>query len=182
MAARFPNRAVLASIAVVLGAAGRAPAQVTGPGASAGIQGQQSIASSMYQAATVGPGTGFLSPYLMTMGQTNPDYITYMYLQNQRNGGIGSGVLSGTRVAPGVPAGSTVPARPKASAMDASTPLGGRGAYPSRPPAELNRVTLPMIANTPGGNTGAYYMRGPRTNNDAASFFNRTTPARNNRR
>ncbi len=125
----------------------------------------------------------FLNPYLMPMGQANPDYMTYLYLQNQRSGGIGSGVISGTRVAPGVPAGSTKPSRPAASAMDASTPLGSKGpSFPPRPPVELNRVALPMIADSPIGNTGASFMRGPRTNQGANRFFNRTTAQRNNGR
>ncbi|HEY2157358.1 MAG TPA: hypothetical protein VGH33_17150 [Isosphaeraceae bacterium] len=183
MATRIQKLAVLSSITVLLAGASRTFAQQPTPNSAGGYQAQQSLSSATYAGATVTPGTPFLNPYLMPMGQANPDYMTYMYLQNQRNGGIGSGVISGTRVAPNVPAGSSKPTRPAASTLDASTPLGSRGpSFPQRPPVELNRVTLPMIADSPTGNTGASFMRGPRTNQGANRFFNRTTAQRNNGR
>jgi hypothetical protein len=195
MARRFAIRTLLAAVPGVLAAAGAGLAQQPGGSASA-YQAQQSLSASAYQAATVVPGMPFLNPYMMSMGQANPDYMTYMYLQNQRSGGIGSGVISGTRVAPGIPAGSVAPPRGERSIRDASAPPtgsfvmprgepsapGSRGAYPARPPVGLNRTTLPMAASDPAGNAGASFMRGPRTNPDAGRYFNRTTPARNNGR
>jgi hypothetical protein len=187
MTRRFMRRAVMVCFGLVLAAGGIAGAQQLPAGLPGTYQGQQSMATAAYQAATVSPSTPFLSPYLMTMGQANPDYMTYLYLQNQKNGGIGSGVISGTRVAPGVPAGSTPagsapPAKP-ASATYAAPGLGKtRSAFPDRPPVALNRVALPMNANGTAQNAGASFMRGPRTNHDAARYFNRTTPDRNSGR
>jgi hypothetical protein len=183
MMGRVPRRAVLMAALLCMAASARSRAQQAAPGSTGTYQAKQSLSAAAYGDATVSPGMPFLNPYLMPMGQANPDYITYMYLQNQKNGGIGSGVISGTRPAPGLPAGSTRPARQAASTMDASTPPGAnRSAYPSRPPVELNRVTLPMIADSPTANTGASFMRGPRTNQGAGRFFNRTNAQRNNGR
>ncbi len=158
MTGRSHQRMALLAALLCLGVSARVRAQVP----TSGYQAQQSLASAAYGSATVTPGMPFLNPYLMPLGQANPDYITYMYLQNQRNGGIGSGVISGTRPAPGATAGATRLARTAPSAVDASTPLGAKASpYPSRPPVELNRVALPMIADAPTANTGASFMRGP---------------------
>ncbi len=183
MKGRFHGWAALASFPLCLAASSRSLAQQPSAGSPGAYQAQQSLSAAAYGDATVSPGLPFLNPYLMTFGQANPDYLTYMYLQNQKNGGIGSGVISGTRVAPGVPAGSTRPPRPAPSAVDASTPLGSKSsAYPQRPPVELNRVALPMIADSPTGNTGASFMRGQRSSQGANRYFNRTTAQRNNAR
>ena len=146
----------------------------------------------LYGGAAPTPFTPYLNPYLMQMSPGNPDYLTYMYLANQRNGGIGTGVISGTRL-------RVAPASGRAGRVDQA---GGQAlrlanAAPSTPRAvprvrsvaarrsEQNRVTFPMNSPIgPGANTGRLLHAAARTegNGNGPPYFNRTTPARNNAR
>jgi hypothetical protein len=135
----------------------------------------------MYGSAPLNP---YLNPYLMGMSPGNPDYLTYAYLANQRNGGIGSGVISGTRPAPGAPAGSS-PGGQAGSAPNAGPSTASRNASStSRPATEQNRVTFPMsTASVPGANTGGYFQRGPgAAGRGAMRYYSRTNPAKNSGR
>ena len=179
MTERYPKWAVLGLVGGLLAVAPAAMAQ-SPPGAGGAVQAQQGLSNALYGGAAPTPFTPYLNPYLMQMSPGNPDYLTYMYMANQRNGGIGSGVISGTRVAPGAPAGpigtSPAPSRPASSA-------GSRPpAYASRVPAEAQRATFPTSGSVPGTNTGGYFLRGPNTSSGAGRYFNRTSPARNNGR
>ncbi len=165
----------------LLAAGSEAKAQLAPTPPLNGTSGQLGLANAMYGSAPLNP---YLNPYLMGMSPGNPDYLTYAYLANQRNGGIGSGVISGTRPAPGAPAGSA-PAAPAAANQGARPAAGARYApYTSRPAVEQGRVTFPMDrASIPGSNTGGYFLRGPSTTaQGAAKYFSRTNPARNNGR
>lgn len=179
MTERFRWWAALGLAGGLLNAASGASAQSPAGATGATVQAQQGLSNALYGGAAPTPFSPYLNPYLMQMGPGNPDYLTYMYIANQRNGGLGSGVISGTRVAPGTPAGSVsaspAPARPGSSAS--------RGpAYASRVPAETQRATFPASSSIPGTNTGGYFMRGPNATAGAGRYFNRTSPARNNGR
>ena len=177
MTERYPKWAVLGLVGGLLAVAPAAMAQ-SPPGAGGAVQAQQGLSNALYGGAAPTPFTPYLNPYLMQMSPGNQDYLTYMYLANQRAGGIGSGVISGTRPAPGAPAG---PAPRGGAATDGRTPAPSSAArnspYPQPPPGERNRVTMPLLAPGPGANSGGYFMRGPGANQGASRYFNRTSPA-----
>jgi hypothetical protein len=183
MTVRDRRWAALAVAVASLAPTGAAMAQAQGPGTatSGASQSEQGLSTALYGQAAPTPFTPYLNPYLMQMSPGNPDYLTYMYLNNQRNGGIGSGVISGTRPAPGVPAGSTRPGQVAAPAQGATaSPMARNTPYAaSRPSVGQNRVTLPLLPPGPGANSGGYFMRGPSGQQGAARYFNRTTPTRN---
>lgn len=158
--------------------AGRA-AQAQGPSPDA--QGQLGLANAMYGNAPVAP---YLNPYVMQMAPGNSDYLTYVYLQNQRSGGIGSGVISGTRPAPGAATNPAAAGAGRAAANPGPSTAARYAPYTSRPPIEQNRMTFPMATSSvPGTNTGGYFMRGPHTTAQGADrYFSRMSPARNNGR
>jgi hypothetical protein len=182
MTVRDRRWAALAVAAACLVPAGAATAQVQGAGAatSTANQSAQGLSSALFGQAAPTPFTPYLNPYLMQMSPGNQDYLAYMYLNNLRNGGIGSGVISGTRPAPGVTAGSTRPGQEASAQGAAASPVARNTPYAtSRPPVGQNRVTLPLLAPGPGANSGGHFMRGPNATQGAGRYFNRTTPTRN---
>ena len=179
MMKRYPKWAFLGLVGGLLVAGPRASGQAPA-GATGAVQAQQGLSNALYGGAAPTPFTPYLNPYLMQMSPGNPDYLTYMYMANQRSGGIGSGVISGSRVAPGAPAGSTS-SSPPPSRPGTSSPARP-SAYASRLPAEPQRATFPTSASVPGTNTGGHFMRGPNATAGAGRYFNRTSPARNNGR
>jgi hypothetical protein len=172
MGARYPVWAALAIAATVLGQGRDALAQGQAGTATSGPQPQQPLAVQMYGTMGMNP---YLNPYLMG-SQGNGDYLLYMYAQNQRNGGIGSGVISGTRPAPGAPAGSAV--RGSHPINEASSPDSKR--TPGSKPVPARRTALLPADVTSSGisNTGGYFQRGPGISGGAGRYFNRTQPAR----
>lgn len=180
MVGRIGTWTALALAAGLSAAVAEARAQGPGPrvGTSAADQSEQGLSSALYGGAAPTPLTPYLNPYLIGMSPGNQDYLTYMYLANQRAGGIGSGVISGTRPAPGVAAGTTRAAAPSPG----PSPAARNAPYTSRPSVGQNRVTMPLVPPGPGSNSGGYFVRGPNATQGAARFFNRTTPARNNGR
>lgn len=160
-----------------LGAVGAASAQSPG-----GYSPQQGLSTALYGGPT---SSSFLNPYLMQMGPGNPDYLTYMYMANQSGGGIGSGVISGTRPAPGAPAGSAPTAQPGSPSRQGQgrgqvqgPPASNSSAYPQPPRPEYNRVTMPLIAPGPGVNSGGFFTRGANADGGAGHYFSRTIPVR----
>jgi hypothetical protein len=173
MKSRFPYRALLATCAGLLSLTSGSLAQ--GPGASGSTSGlvpQQPLGVQMY--GTMGGMNPYLNPYMMG-SQGNSDYLLYMYAKNQQAGGIGSGVISGTRPAPGVPAGSAMPGTRAGSSPSTFSRNPTPGAKPA--PARTTAL-LPSSAMSPVGNTGGYFQRGPGGNQAAARYYNRTQPAR----
>lgn len=169
----------LASGLFVLGAGAKAQQPMPTPATSQ--PGQLGLANSMYGSAPLNP---YLNPYLVGMSPGNPDYLTYAFLANQRNGGIGSGVISGTRPAPGVSVGSATAGQAGSGPNPGPSTASRNAPYTSRPAIEQNRVTFPMsTASVPGANTGGFFQRGPSTTaRGAARYYSRTNPARNNGR
>jgi hypothetical protein len=172
MGARFPVWAVLALSASLLGRGTDALAQSQGGAAVSGNQPQQPNMIQMYGNMGVNP---YLNPYVMG-SQGNSDYLLYMYAQNQRNGGIGSGVISGTRPAPGAPAGSA----PQGShPINESTPYAPKRTPGTKlPPARRTSILPGDVSSSGISNTGGYFQRGPGISGGAGRYFNRTQPAR----
>ncbi|HEX4608610.1 MAG TPA: hypothetical protein VH092_10440 [Urbifossiella sp.] len=176
MTKRSARTLALAVAAAVWAAGTEAEAQLaTAPAASAtNTAPQLGLANAMYGSAPLNP---YLNPYLMGTSPGNPDFLTYAYLANQRNGGIGSGVISGVHPAPGAPAGPASAAGASKAARNAP--------YTSRPSVQRGRTTFPTeSAMTPGGNTGGYFLRGPSSsaNGGSGRFYSRTNPSRNSSR
>jgi hypothetical protein len=181
MTMRYARSLAVAMASALLAAGSQAKAQLAPTPPMNGTAGQLGLANAMYGNAPLNP---YLNPYLMGMSPGSPDYLTYAYLANQRNGGIGSGVISGVRPAPGAPAGSA-PAGQAGADRNAGPSTASRNApYTSRPPVEQNRVTFPMDrASIPGANSGGYFQRGPTTSAQGAGrYYSRMNPARNNGR
>ncbi len=145
----------------------------TGPGPGGPQAGQASVIP-VYANPALNP---YLSPYASPFQTGNPDFLLYMYAANQRNGGIGSGVISGTRPAPGMPAGS----RPSAAGPGQESPRyapgspakarglrGAAGSKTSRPASEM-----PMSVMSPGASASGYFQRGMQSNDGLGRFYNR---------
>lgn len=164
---------VLALSASVLGHAreGKAQQQQSANPAVSGYQPQQPLAVQMYGSGMMNP---YMNPYIMG-SQGNSDFLLYMYAKNQQAGGIGSGVISGTRPAPGVPAGSTPAAGRPAAAPSPFSRNNSPGANPAPP---KTTALMPSNVMSPAANTGGYYQRGPAATRGAGRYFNRTQPAR----
>jgi hypothetical protein len=179
MGARNRYGALLALGAGLLGLASDALGQQPGTsGSTSGLTPQQPMAVQMYGA--MGGMNPYLNPYMMG-SQGNSDYLLYMYAKNQQAGGIGSGVISGTRPAPGVPAGSTAPA---ARTPSSNAPFSRSQTSTSKQPPARTTALLPGNVMSPVANTGGYFQRGPGGNQAAARYYSRTQPdrARNNAR
>ena len=144
-----------------------------GTGTPSGGQSQVPLPVQMYGNPLLNP---YLNPYAATqLRGTSPDAALYFYSASQMNGGIGSGVISGTRVAPGVPAGSVPQGRSQGQTGAPTTakpprptdrPMGDRRA--ARPAAEM-----PMSTAVPGASAARYFNRGPQPSEGAATYYNR---------
>ncbi len=170
--------AALAMVAAMLSPGPGARAQQPSSAPAANGPGSLGLANAMYGNSPLSP---YLNPYAMQMAPGNPDFLTYMYLNNQRNGGIGSGVISGTRPAAGT--ASTAGGQGNGAPNPGPSTASRNAPYTSRPAVEQNRVTFPMDrASIPGANTGGYFQRGPNATQGAARYYSRMNPARNNGR
>lgn len=146
-----------------------------GPGTQAGgYRPQGASAIPAYGNPAVNP---YLNPYAATQLQgTSPDVAMYYFAANQMNGGIGSGVISGTRPAPGMPAGSASPrtgqgrSREKAGTSTRNTPFTGREA-----PATARAVAeMPLATSVPGASASPFFNRGFQSGSGAAKYYNRS--------
>lgn len=172
MVARFPVWAVLALSAGLLARGSDALAQGQGATASSGSQPQQPFPLQMYSSMGTNP---YLNPYVMG-SQGNSDYLLYMYAKSQSNGGIGSGVISGTRPAVGAPAGSAVQGT---HPINEATPYAQKRTPGTKPAPARRTSLLPAEVSSSGiNNTGGYYQRGPGISGGAGRYFNRTQPVR----
>jgi hypothetical protein len=176
MTSRFPIFLLLSTAVLVLSVPGRASAQSSYRGLPAGF-GSLPGGSPLYASPLVSP---YLNPYASQFAGNNSDFLLYLYAANQANGGIGTGVISGTRPAPGMPAGSQPPGQ--------NPGLLQRGAGQPSPfsnTSTSNRVlragerpaaTMPRSAARPGSAAGSYFFRGVQSNDGAGRYFDRMLP------
>ena len=119
----------------------------------------------------------YMNPYLNPMATQQPmtgrDAAVYMYMANSARGGLGSGVISGTRPLPG-----------NATALNAAQPKG-RGA--KNPNNNLNNAMrnvptqngrrsvaeMPDSASAPGAGASRFFNPGPVNNGGAGRYYNR---------
>jgi hypothetical protein len=175
MTSRYPFLIPMVLATSVLSIPGRASAQVANRGGFPTAFGQQPGSTPLFASPMVNP---YLNPYASQFAGNNSDFLLYMYAANQANGGIGTGVISGTRPAPGMPAGSLPPGQ--------NPGLLQRGAAQPSPfrdtstrglrPGERQAATMPRSASRPGSAAGNYFFRGMQSNDGAGRYFDRMLP------
>jgi hypothetical protein len=115
----------------------------------------------------------YMNPYAANVMPNNPDFLLYMQAANQANGGIGSGVISGTRPGPGLPAGS----QPQSKANQGQG-LVGRTPYSGQQPhlqKGAKAALMPMATTVPGAGAAGFFNGGfASTNKGAGKFYNRS--------
>ena len=176
-------RSWVAGMFVAVSWAGASRAQV-----ASGYRPQVPATTSIFSNPTLNP---YLNPYAVALAPqaNNPDYLLYLNAANQANGGIGTGVISGTRIAPGVPAGKKPPtasAAPNRSGTFSSAMPRGRSVTPGRTegampvPGTNGAATMstPAATATPWANASGYFLRGPGGGDGANRYYNRAASPR----
>ena len=113
----------------------------------------------------------YMNPYLNPMATQQPmtgrDAALYMYMANSARGGLGSGVISGTRPMPG-------------NAMAVAAPAQGRGAKANNAmqnkPAQNGRrpvAEMPDSVSAPGAGASRFFNPGPVNTGGAGRYYNR---------
>jgi len=147
------------------------PAEAQGPG---GYPGQKPGAVGTFANPVMNP---YMNPYAAGMMPNNPDYLLYMLTMNQMNGGIGSGVISGSRAVTGQSLGAQGQApgstnqRPGQSSMMRNSPMTRNQSRTNngRAPA-----LMPLATTVPGAGAADYFNRGFSANTGAGRYYNRT--------
>jgi hypothetical protein len=175
MTSRFPFLMLLVLASSVLSMPERASAQVGNRTGQPASFGQQPGGTPLFANPMLNP---YLNPYASQFAGNNNDFLLYLYAANQANGGIGTGVISGTRPAPGRPAGSLPPGQnPGLLQRGAGQPSPFRNTS-NRPlrPGEYPAATMPRSASRPGSAAGNYFYRGMQSNDGAGRYFDRMLP------
>ena len=150
---------------------GNTPGSTATSGGQAGSPSTMPMAVQMYGNPMMNP---YLNPYAATqLRGTSPDAALYFYSANQMNGGIGTGVISGTRSAPGVAAGSTPSGMTKPPGLSKPTNASNRP-MGSRPVVLRPAAEMPMATAVPGASAAKYFGRSNRTGEGAAAYYNRS--------
>ena len=116
----------------------------------------------------------YLNPYLNPVATQQPmtgrDAALYMYMANSARGGLGSGLLSGTRPIPGNAVGSNQPRQPLKA--------NGRPALRNRQaPSHRREVAeMPDSVAAPGASAARFFAPGPVNANGAGRYFARPNP------
>ena len=151
----------------VLVTAGAVRAQ--GPG---GYQGQQPGAVQLFSNPSMNP---YMNPYAAGMMPNNPDFLLYMYANNQANGGFGTGVMSGTRPGQGQQMGSNGqmlgPVNKNASMSRNAVNKGSQTRGKGGPKPAL----MPLATSVPGSGAAGYFARSFDPTGGAGKFYNRTS-------
>ncbi len=138
-------------------------------------QGQKPGAVQMFSNPGMNP---YMNPYAAGMMPNNPDFLLYMNSANQMNGGFGTGVMSGTRAAPGQQLGTngqalgTTIKTPGQAPMGRNTPAkAGQAKAKNGRPAAL----MPLASSVPGSGAAGFFGRGFDSTGGAGRFYNRTS-------
>ncbi len=148
--------------------------------AQAQYQGQKPAAVTMYGNAAMNPYLNPMNPYAMGVMPNSPDFLLYMYAGNQANGGLGSGVISGTRPAPGANAGSQLPQQQMGTMNPyaAQQAMNRRGLTPkssNASPRGSKPALMPVASAIPGSGAAHYFNGAVNGANGAARYYNRPT-------